>query len=299
MLEFKNLRAEDYPIAAPIMARENYGTTESSFVSLYMWGNHYGAQICIKGETVYIRAHFGGKTSYLVPFGGDFRESLLEIYETEKAKGHDVVFFHSVNERMREKLEGEFPGELSYEERRASFDYVYKTEKLASLSGKDFHQKRNHVNKFLKAYEGRFTFREMDVDIIPDVLDFQKKWINMVSDKEGMSSLGYETGAIEEILGKFRFFDLLGGVLFVDGEICAYCIAKKISEDTIDVMVEKADYAYTGAYQAINKFFAASVLGKAEFLNREDDMGISGLRRAKLSYYPEVLVRKYGAIWKR
>lgn len=298
MLDFKPVHADDYELAAPIMRKPGYNSTESSFVILYTWCNLYNAEICIKGSTVFVRAGKGNDMSYLPPLGDDMKSALLEIYETEKAAGREARF-HSVTEKMRALMDAAFPGEFTYTERRNSFDYIYLRERLATLSGKKMHQKRNHVNKFLKKYGGRFEYSNMTEADIPMVLEFQKKWIGMASDKDGMNVLEYETTAIERLLNYFERFGLRGGILRIDGELCAYCIGTKISDNAVDVMVEKGDYAYDGVYQAINKMFAENNCGDVEFINREEDMGIEGLRHAKLSYHPEKLLTKYGAVWKR
>jgi len=298
MLEFRPVHDDDYELASPIMKRTGYNSTESSFVILHTWCNLYGGEICIDGDSVFIRSRKGCDVSYLPPLGGDMKSGLLKIYETEKAEGRGV-HFHSVTERMREELEAVFPGEFEYTERRNSADYIYSRESLATLAGKKMHQKKNHFNKFVKKYEGRYAYSNMTPEDIPEVLAFQKKWIQMANDKDKQNVLEYETTAIERMLHFFERFSLRGGVLRVDGNICAYCIGAKISEDTVDVMVEKGDYAYEGVYQAINKLFAENNCGDVKFINREEDMGIEGLRRAKLSYNPEYLLTKYGAIWKR
>jgi len=299
MLEFRPVKKEDYPIASPAMYKRDFMTTESSFVTLYMWARLYNCEICIEDGDVFIRSTGGEIPSYLVPYADDIPTALLKIYEHEKENGRDFVKFHSVTEKMRRLLEGAFPGEFSYEERRASFDYIYKAESLAYLRGKKLHGKRNHVNKFMKRYEGRYSFSELSESDIGEIKLFQKKWAKNAEEKDGEATLSYESDAIESLLDNFSYFGLIGGILRVDGEICAYCIASKICDSTIDVMVEKADYAYEGAYQMINQCFAALVKDKAEFLNREDDLGLEGLRRAKLSYYPEMLIEKYSVIWKR
>lgn len=298
MLQFRPVHDSDYELASPIMKKTGYNSTESSFIILHMWCNLYGGEICIDGETVFIRSRRSDGYSYLPPLGGDMKAGLQKIFETEKASGRDVRF-HSVTERMREEMEKAFPGEFEYTERRNSADYIYNRESLATLAGKKMHQKRNHYNKFIKKYEGRFSYSDMTTEDVDEVLDFQRKWIELASDKEGMNVLEYETTAIEKLLSFFERFSLRGGVLRIDGRICAYCVAAKISDDTVDVMVEKGDYAYEGVYQAINKMFAESACSDVKYINREDDMGIEGLRRAKLSYNPEFLLTKYGAIWKR
>ena len=298
MLKFRPVHADDYEKAFPIMFKTGYNSTESSFIVLHTWCNLYNAEICIDGETVFIRSKRQGGYSYLPPLGGDMKEGLLKILETEKMTERGIRL-HSVTELMREQMEQAFSGEFEYTERRNSSDYMYLRESLATLAGKKMHQKRNHFNKFIKKFEGRYSYSNMTEADIPDVLRFQKKWISMASDKDGMDVLEYETTAIEKLLSFFERFSLRGGVLRVDGDVCAYCLGAKISENTVDVMVEKGDYAYEGVYQAINKLFAENNCGDVTFINREEDMGIEGLRRAKLSYNPEYILMKYGAIWKR
>ena len=298
MLKFRPVHADDYEKAFPIMFKTGYNSTESSFIVLHTWCNLYNAEVCIDGETVFIRSKRRDGYSYLPPLGGDMGEGLRKILETEKMTEKGIRL-HSVTDAMRGQMEEAFPGEFEYTERRNSSDYMYLRESLATLAGKKMHQKRNHFNKFIKNYEGRYSYSNMTEADISDVLRFQKKWISMASDKDGMDVLEYETTAIEKLLSFFGRFSLRGGVLRVDGEVCAYCIGAKISENTVDVMVEKGDYAYDGVYQAINKLFAENNCGDVLFINREEDMGIEGLRRAKLSYNPEYILMKYGAIWKR
>ena len=155
------------------------------------------------------------------------------------------------------------------------------------------------INKFLSKYEGRYTYESLKKDDAEEILAFQKKWFDDASSKDGKETLDYETSAIAELFENFDKFNLRGGILRVDGDIAAYCIASKINDTALDIMVEKASGEYIGAYQMINKLFAENGCRDIEYINREEDMGIEGLRRAKLSYCPELLIKKYGAIWKR
>ena len=299
MLQFRPLAAADFEIAAPILHKQDYKTTETSFAALYLWRGLSGCEIATSGGAVFFRVKWSEVRSYLFPYGGDLREALLEICETEKADGNDTVSFVGITEKMKEELEAAFPGEFSYKLRRSSFDYIYKSDVLAALAGKALRQKRNHVNKFQKKYAGRYSYDAMTEAQIPEVLDFQKKWIESIPSKDGEDSLLYENEAIKEILAHFSEFGLSGGVLRVDGEICAYCIGFQMNENTVDIMVEKGDYSFDGVYQMINKCFAEQMSSVTEYLNREDDMGIDGLRKSKLTYCPEILMEKYNVIWKR
>lgn len=299
MLEFRKLKTEDFEKCHPLMYKKGFRNSESSFLTLYLWAEMYGTEICIDKSAVYFRSVMDGRASYLLPYAEDERSALIKLFDYERAKGNDFVKFHSLTEQMRETLEREFPGEFEYTEKRASFDYIYAADELAKLSGKKFHGKRGHLKKFLKNFEGRYTCHPLGESDIEDVLSFQKKWIEKASDKASRETLEYESKSISKLFENFSYFNLLGAVLRVDGEVVAYCIAARTCEDTVEVMVEKADYQFDGAYQMINKSFAELVSDKVEFLNREDDMGLAGLRKAKLSYYPVMLIEKYSAIWKK
>ena len=299
MLEFRKLKTEDFEKCQPIMYKKRFRNSESSFLTLFLWSEMYGTEICIDEDAVFFRSVKDGKASYIFPYAEDERCALVKLFEHERACGNDFVKFHSLTEPMREILEREFAGEFSYTERRASFDYIYEAEALSALEGKKFHGKRGHLKKFLKKFEGRYTCRPLCEADIDDVLAFQKKWIEKANDKESRESLEYESKSVSKLFESFSYFGLLGAVLRVDGEIVAYCLAARTCEDTVEVMVEKADYSFDGAYQMINKSFAELVSDKVKYLNREDDMGLPGLRKAKLSYYPSMLIEKYSAIWKR
>lgn len=299
MLEFRRLKTEDFEKCHPIMYKKGFRNSESSFLTLYLWAEMYGTEVCIDEDAVFFRSVMNGKASYLFPYAEDERAALIKLFEYEKANGHDFVQLHSLTESMREVLEREFPCEFCYTEKRASFDYVYASCELASLEGKKFHGKRGHLKKFLKKYEGRYTCLPLAEADIGDILAFQKKWIEKASDKDNRETLEYESRSILKLFENFSYFNLLGAVLRVDGEVVAYCIAARTCDDTVEVMVEKADYGFDGAYQMINKSFAELVSDKVRYLNREDDMGLPGLRKAKLSYYPVMLIEKYSALWKR
>ena len=299
MLEFRKLKTEDFEKCHPIMYKKGFRNSESSFLTLYLWAEMYGTEVCIEEDAVYFRSVMDGKASYLFPYAENERDALTKLFEYEHESGNDFVKFHSLTEQMIKVLEREYPGEFSYTEKRASFDYVYAAEELARLSGKKFHGKRGHLKKFLNAFEGRYTCSLLTEADVADVLTFQKKWIEQASDKESRETLEYESRSISKLFENFSYFNLLGAVLRVDGDVAAYCLAARTCEDTVEVMVEKADYSFDGAYQMINKSFAELVSDKVRYLNREDDLGLPGLRKAKLSYYPAMLIEKYSAIWKR
>ncbi len=298
MLNFRPICAEDYDVAAPIMKSMNFGSTESSFVDLYIWSDMYNTQICIEDGTVFFRAGNGEGTRFLFPYGGDLKTALTKIRETAKESGVPCAFF-AITGRMRDMINEVFPDEFSFSETRDYFDYIYNSSDLISLSGKKYHQKRNHVNKFLKLFGERYVYEEIGKENISEVLAFQEKWLNTALDGERDKALKKETDGIVRVLSDMSRFDIKGGIIRVDGEVAAYSLGTQIADDTFVVMAEKGDYNFDGIYQIMNKLFAERNCKDIKYINREDDTGSEGLRHAKLSYYPTLLLKKYDAIWKK
>lgn len=296
MLNFRPIKSDDYSVAAPIMRQSGCISTDANFVALYMWSKYYNTKICITETNVFLRVETEKGNMYIYPHGENMFSALMEILETE---GGEEAKFISIPERIKEKMENAFPGEFTFSEKRESFDYIYKRETLATLPGRKLHQKRTNINKFLSRYEGRYTYAPLKKSDAEEILAFQKRWVDAATEKDGKETLDYESSAIAELFETFDKFNLRGGILRVDGDIAAYCIASEINDTALDIMVEKANGEYIGAYQMINKLFAENGCADIEYINREEDMGIEGLRRAKLSYCPELLIKKYGAVWKR
>ncbi len=298
MLDFKPICAEDYDIAAPIMKSMGFGSTESSFVDLYMWGDMYNTQICIDDGTVFFRAGGGEETHFLFPFGGNLKTALLKIREYAENEHIPCAFF-AITGRMRDMINDAFPDEFFFSEKRDSFDYIYNSDDLIELRGKKYHQKRNHVNKFLKLYGERYVYEDISADNIKEVSAFQEKWLESALDGERDRVLKKENIGIMRALDNMSRFDIKGGLLRIDGEVAAYSLGTQISNDTIVVMTEKGNYKFDGIYQVMNKQFCEHNCKGIRYINREDDAGSEGLRHAKLSYYPELLLKKYEAIWKK
>lgn len=297
MLQFTPICAGDYNAAAPIMKASGFGSTESSFVDVYMWGGSYNTQICIEDGTVFLRADSSSERYFLFPFGGDTGPALMKIRETAEKEGISPVF-NAVTGRMRDRMEAAFPGEFEFSETRDYFDYIYSSKDLTELKGNKFHQKRNHFNKFIKAYADRYVYEDIADRNIDEVRAFQEKWLKSACDGKRDDILNRENDAINRVLDDMFSLDVRGGLIRIDGAVCAYSLGTKISDDTFVVMTEKGDYGFKGIYQAINKLFCERNCSGVLYVNREDDAGSEGLRHAKLSYNPELLLKKYRAVWK-
>ena len=175
-------------------------------------------------------------------------------------------------------------------EDRDDFDYIYNVQELINLSGKKFHAKKNLVNNFRKKYS--YTYKLLDSSLVPECLKLQEKWCDLKGCKENPSKNAEEIMALE-LLNNFSHWDLFGGALLIDGKVQAFTILEQLNQNTAVGHVEKANTEYKGIYQALNQFTAEKLLSKYAFVNREQDVGEPGLRKAKLSYNPVHFAEKY------
>lgn len=223
---------------------------------------------------------------YSAPVGPQ-RKELLEHLMAE-----GVTCFISMDDRYRAWLEETYPGTFTFRERRSSADYIYDRDKLETLVGKKLAAKRNHINYFEQHFE--WETRPLDDTNIDEVQSFNDRWCeeNHCAQEP---SLAREGCAVRRGLRHFKELGYTGLVLYANGEICAFTCGEPIGQEGFCVHVEKADAKIRGAYPMINREFVRSLPASVRWINREDDTGDEGLRRAKLSYQPECLLMKYEA----
>lgn len=179
---------------------------------------------------------------------------------------------------------------------RDNSDYVYLTRDLIQLPGNKYHRKKNHLNQFVKRYD--FEYRPLDINLVECVLDMQEAWCQM---RECMADpdLLAEDYAIREALTRFEDHGYAGGAILMDSRIEAFSIGEPLNRDTAVIHIEKANPRINGLYTAINQLFCKEAWSSFTYINREQDMGVEGLRKAKESYYPHHMVNKYTVIPKR
>ncbi len=196
-------------------------------------------------------------------------------------------------ERADDGLAGEASrfSRLAVEERRDHFDYVYLTQNLIDLPGNRNRTKRNHINRFFRVHES-YAYEELNEHHVKAALDLQEKWCLLRRCDEDLNLLG-EWDAVREILSNYRALEVVGAVIIVNGEVNAFTLGELLSQDTALIHIEKADPGMPGLYQLINREFCARQWRSLKYINREQDLGIPGLREAKLSYNPDHFVKKY------
>lgn len=298
MLEWSIPEAEDEDWINSCIAVSGTMASDASFANIYLLRNKYSTKISRYKDFI-IRKYSGkgARCGYTFPLGkGDIAKALAEIEKDAKECGERLQFAF-VTEEQKEVLENVMPARFCYSSDAGDSDYIYLRSELASLSGKAFHKKKNHFSKFVRTYPD-YKYYEIGACNIYDAQKVADAWYYEHLQDEDASQLA-EYKAIKEALENFEELGLIGGIIYVNDSPCAMTIASKINENTVDVHFEKAvgEYALNGGYAAINKLFSEKLDG-VTWLNREEDIGIEGLRKAKLSYRPKIMLKKYSAVEK-
>ncbi len=285
---FKAITEKDNTLISSFAANTE-DSCENTFVNLFVWQKIYKNEYCFDGGQLFIRSFSNGEYFYALPMGESLKDGIEKL---RRFCGGYPSFWVQDGKRF-EEFKAAYGDKYTIIEDRDTFDYLYETESLATLSGKKYHSKRNHISAFSSQYD--WKYEEITQENKDLVMKSANEWYNenkerldehMLAEKEGLNTL----------LDNIDEFNLSGGAVSVGDEIVAFTLASPINENTLDVHLEKALSKYSGAYSVINCEFAKSQLSKYRYLNREDDLGIEGLRRAKLSYKPIRLVKKYVCI---
>jgi len=182
------------------------------------------------------------------------------------------------------------PGHFTYREDKDNYDYVYLTQDLINLKGRKYSAKKNHLNTFMKRYPIH-QYLPICKDLVPSCINIAIEWYRNRAPLDAM--LLYEKDAIIEALNHFDDLGLTGGAILVDGEVKAFAFGEPLNEDTIVIHIEKGNPEIRGIYQVINQQFCEHAWYEYKYVNREEDMGIKGLRAAKQSYHPIMMIKKY------
>lgn len=305
MLHFK---VPDLTDAAAVKLAVNeafYMGSDASFGNIYLLRQKYGTLVCI--ENGFLFRYYNGKESrrgYTFPLGkGDLAKALNAIEEDSRQNDRPFEFCLVTDEQV-EILQKHFAGNLSIVENRGDSDYLYSAKSLATLEGKDFRKKRNHFSRFNRSYND-YELQPITALNVNDAKQVEEQWL-MESEQleiqnddaaaecsEDKKSRMFESEAIAEALENMGPLGMKGAILYIQGKPAGMTMATEICEGAWDIHFEKVigEYAANGGYTAINKLFAAS-LTSAKFINREEDINIEGLRKAKLSYYPQTILDK-------
>ena len=295
MIDFQRVNLFHKDWYNPILMAASERGCEYSFANIYLWGLQ---NVTFLHDCVVRFSHFYGRSAYPYPIGnGDKQAVIREILQDAKDRGIPCRII-GITEYDKEELEQLFPGKFYFKADRDSFDYVYDINDLADLRGRKFQGKRNHFNRFCAEHPDHQAV-PMTCDMMPKAKKFIESWYARRREADPNGDYLLESVALARLFNHCGELDMEGLVLMDGDEILAITIGSRLSPDTFDVHFEKAKEGVPGAYNAINCHFARYLRLKypeVRFLNREEDMGLEGLRSAKLSYRPHHMVEKYWAV---
>lgn len=291
MISFKPIELEDKDTVQRYTLQSSRRNCDLSFSNLYSWRFLYRTEIAEQGGFLLFRFYVDGELAYMMPVGeGDVRAIVESLMDDARREGMKFRLL-GVCCNMREELEAAFPGYFMFTVDRDYSDYIYLRSDLAALRGKKYQPKRNHINKFKAAYPD-YEYKVLTPELVPECLRLESEWCraNNCAENEALMS---ERHSMTDALKHMEELELTGGVLYAGGKIAAFTFGCPINNETFDTCVEKANTDVEGAYAMINYEFANHLSEQYVYVNREEDLGLEGLRRAKLSYYPETLLEKY------
>lgn len=291
-LEFRRPQLEDKELISHYFRHYTSRSCERTFVNVYLWSRHYNVLFAIVEDTLVFKSENYDGIAFSFPAGSkeNIKKALVVLKQYSEERGSSFCMYCVTPENFA-WLEEEYPDrfQIVYSEKDA--DYVYESEKLATLSGKKLHAKRNHINKFKEVYEGRWSYESMSKDNVEECFQMALKWRN----QNGCEEHDGKNAEMCVTLNSLRLFEELeqvGGVLRVDDEVVAFTIGEPVCEDTFVVHIEKAYAEIQGAYPMINQQFVSNECMNYRYINREEDTGEEGLRKAKRSYRPVFMVEK-------
>jgi len=287
---FKPVAIEDRDIFVPILRKYQPETSEWTFTNLFIWREHYDFRWSMYQDCLMVISAQAGSAFAMQPVGPSSRKDVVSALLTwlRDELGVPTPSIERADTRLVRELEG--AARLAIEPVRDHFDYVYLKDDLAELPGNRYRAKRNRINKMSREYV--FTYAPLEERHLSQCLDLQSNWCNARRCKEDLSLLG-EWKAIEEILNNFNALDVRGGVVVIDGRVGAFTVGELLNDTTAVIHIEKADPDIAELYTVVNQQCAGKCWGNIRYINREQDLGIPGLREAKLSYHPDHMVEKY------
>lgn len=288
---FKPVELADCNVFQEILKTYKPEASEWTFANLFTWRSHYNYQWSLYEDWLLVTGRDEHGSLYaLQPVGPASRKEVVSrLFEWMKKEAEaDLPRIERADERLIKELDG--AGWISITEAREHFDYVYLRDDLVWLAGNRYRSKRNRINQFLKTYS--FTYERLGKEHVMECLEIQEKWCQMRRCEEDLSLLG-EWDAIREILANFDNLGLTGAVVKIGSKVMAFTIGELLNADTAVIHIEKADPEVNGLFQLINQQFCEKSWDGIKYINREQDLGISGLREAKLSYFPNHFVKKY------
>lgn len=294
MINFKPITLDDKAIYQHFLSDEEERGCEYSFANLYLWGRQ---QIAIYHDHIVLFSQYNRRSIYPYPLGSGDKKMVLDAIIADAKKRGIPCRITGLNAEAKQTIEELYPGRFRFHCDRDAFDYVYAIDDLAELPGQKYHRKRNHYNRFRHAFPD-YTVAPLTETNLPMVREMIHKWYEAKLQTNPDGDYHMEQIALMKALRNYRELDMKGLVLLNNRDVLAITLGSPTTHNTFDVHFEKARGDVNGAYTAINYEFARYIRDKhpqIQFLNREEDMGLEGLRQAKQRYYPHHMIEKWWA----
>ena len=290
-IDFHIVTVADKPLFDYYMHSSEEQNCDLNFANILCWSSTYHSEVAEAADFLVIRFDNGGVKSYMQPVGNGDKRLILELLRQDAFEQRTPLRLYGLSAEWRTFLEENYPSEFAFDAPRALCDYIYRTEDLAQLQGRKYQPKRNHLNRFVAQH--KWHTEPLSHQNIKDCIALNNKWLS--SRTVGESELA-EQRAIHCAFENFEVLGLRGLVLYADDRAVAFSYGTPITQKTFCTHIEKYDSSVEGAATMINRLMAQSLEEEFEFVNREDDLGLEGLRFAKMSYYPVLLLDKISAL---
>ena len=295
MLEFNGITIDSINLFNKYLKSANLKSSNYSFVNLYMWRNYSNIKYAILNDALIImKTEPGEGTFFNQPIGYNkdnlkfIIDAMLEIRDEFSMK----YFIKDGEAAFTEDIKSIYPDTFTIEEDRDCSDYIYESSKLASLSGKNLRKKKNHYNNFIKSYN--YEVKIITSYIISDCMEASTNWFERYAlNCDEDDCLQCENQAIHDVLLNFNELKVQGIAVYVNEKMEAFTIGERVNNEMAIIHIEKANHSINGLYSFINKTFIEMYYKNVKYINREEDLGIAGLRKAKLSYRPCKIEMRY------
>lgn len=295
-MEFKEIEIDDQEIMTSYFEKRYINSCEYNFTTLMIWNERYEMAYSTTDDFMLIMEAYEGDVYGLMPVCSEenFEKGLKALQNHFDTIGKPLKIYVS-DETFANYVQEVCSDCYKVTTNRDEYDYLYEADKLRNLSGKKLRKKRNHINAFLRDYEGRWTYRELGIDDEAVILEYFNEWYASKDVDDEM--LDQELKGIKKVINHIDLLDVKMGGIFIDGDLKGFTIASFANEGEMGIIhVEKADASIRGLYPMLNQQFLQETLTEVKVVNREDDVGDPGLRKSKLSYYPMGFAKKYTII---
>jgi len=298
MIEFRKAAMADKSWIEELVCSAGVRGAEYNFNNIFMWDRAYGPTVARIGGRLLIKVGGEKSTRYAFPVGTGELEPVVDALLEDAALRGGKLVLRGVTEEQVSELEALYPGEFETVFDENGSDYLYLAERLAGLSGKKLHAKRNHIHRFEE--ENDWSFEPVNEANLAECAALERLWVRENTAEKHMD-YSDENDAIARMFTHFSELGMVGGLLRSSGRPVAFTVGSRLSKDTFDTHYEKAYADIQGAYQMVNREFARMLRAKYPelvYINREEDMGLENLRHAKRSYYPDIFLKKHVLTWK-